>query len=274
MIPASMASRTSMSRKCSSPMIRIVVVPAARSAEDSPSPRAPGGRGRGRAGRAGRRAGHDRGVTVAVDQPGHHEPVAEVEHLGAGRRRGADGGDATVLHGDHGIADRGGAGTVEERATADRADRHVSPVDADAVVAPRRLGGDVALADVPAHRLRIAPGRRAPAAPAAGHDAYDLALGDRMLGGLADVAHRAVGRGDLDAVHGAGAAAAEPPRRRGLALEAERDERVGQEPVDALDAEAAAVACRRRRSPGAGRSGGSAWWGRATPRPPPDCCAP
>ena len=35
-------------------------------------------------------ARHDRGVAVAVDQPGHHEPVAEVEHLGPGRRGGAD----------------------------------------------------------------------------------------------------------------------------------------------------------------------------------------
>src|SRR5262245_56248085 len=75
-------------------------------------------------------------------------------------------------------------------------------VDHDAVVAAGRLGGDVALADVAAHRLGIASGRRAPAASATGHDPHDLPGADRVLGGLAHVAHGAVGRGDLDAVHG------------------------------------------------------------------------
>ena len=66
---------------------------------------------------------------------------------------------------------------------------------------------------------------------------------DRVLGGLAHVAHRAVGRGDLDAVH---RAVRRPPWSPhggvDLALEAEGDEGGGEELVHALDAEAAAVA--------------------------------
>ena len=107
-------------------MIRIVVVPAARSLAEIARRRQ---RLRHRApaelAELIALAGDDRGVTVAVDQAGHDEAVAEIEHLGAGRRRRADGGDPAVLHGEHGVAYRGGAGTVEQRAAADRACRHV-----------------------------------------------------------------------------------------------------------------------------------------------------
>src|SRR5262249_35825128 len=115
----------------------------------------------------------------------------------------------------------------------------------DAVVAVGGFRRDVALGDVAADRVGLALGGRAVAAAAARHDAHALTRGDRVLRGLADVAHAPVGRGDLDAVDGARLAPVEPPRRRGLALEAERDEGGRVELVLALDPEAAAVAAGR-----------------------------
>ena len=68
----------------------------------------------------------DRGMAVAVDQPGHHEAVREVERIGAWRRRDAvgrsDGGDPIAVDDDHRVADRRLSDTVEERAAADRAE--------------------------------------------------------------------------------------------------------------------------------------------------------
>ena len=61
-----------------------------------------------------------------------------------------------------------------------------------------------------------------------------------MLRGLAHVTSRTVGRRDLDAIHGAVKSPAEPPGRRRLPLQAERDEDWREEPVHALDAEPAA----------------------------------
>src|SRR5690349_9853588 len=113
---------------------------------------------------------------------------------------------------------------------------------AGAVVPPRGLAAHVALADVPAHRLRIALGGR-PVAPApAGHDAHPLPRRDRMLGRLAHLPDRPVGRGDLDPVDRAVLAAVQAPGRRHLALEAEGDERGGEELVEPLDAEPTAEA--------------------------------
>ena len=117
----------------------------------------------------------------------------------------------------------------------------------DAVVAPRGFGRHVALGDVAGHGGAVPLRRGAVAAAAARHDPHDLALGDGVLRGFADVAHRAVGGRDLDAVDGAVRAAPEAPRRGRLALEAERDEGGREELVHALDAEAAAQA------PGAAR---------------------
>ena len=64
-------------------------------------------------------ARHDGGVAVAVDEPGHHEAVAPVDRLRAGRRRrgrrGPDGRDAPVGHDDRGIAQRRRARRIEQR---------------------------------------------------------------------------------------------------------------------------------------------------------------
>src|SRR5262249_1982714 len=65
-------------------------------------------------------------------------------------------------------------------------------VDDDSVVAPSRLGRDVAFADVAADDLGIALGRWAPATAATGHDPDDFTGGDRMLRGLAHLTSRAV----------------------------------------------------------------------------------
>src|SRR5204862_2748744 len=70
-----------------------------------------------------------------------------------------------------------------------------------AIVSPGGLRRDIPFANVAAHRLRIALGRRAEASAAPGHDADRLPRRDRVLGGLAHVTRRPVGRGDLDAVH-------------------------------------------------------------------------
>src|SRR5262245_14505546 len=120
-------------------------------------------------------------------------------------------------------------------------------VDDDTVVAPSRLGRDVAFADVAADGLGIALGRWAPTTAAAGHDPDDFTGGDRMLRGLAHVTSRAVRGTDLHAIHGAIASPAESPGRRRLPLEAEGDEGRREELVHALDAEPAA------KLPGAAR---------------------
>src|SRR5262249_61584530 len=96
---------------------------------------------------------------------------------------------------------------------------------------------------------RVGPaigGRRVPPPPA-GLDADDLAGRDRVLRRLAHLPERPVPGGDVDAVDCAVLAAPEPPRRRRLALEAERDEGRLQEVIVALDAEAPTMA------PGAAR---------------------
>src|SRR5207249_12157815 len=89
--------------------------------------------------------------------------------------------------------------------------------------------------------------RRCVASASAGHAPYDLARRDRSLGRLAHLSQGSVRRRDVDAVDGAILPAPEPPGRRRLALEAERDEGRLQEVILALDPEAAAVA------PGAAR---------------------
>src|SRR5262249_57098726 len=62
-----------------------------------------------------------------------------------------------------------------------------------AVVAPRRVGRDVAIANVATHRLGIPIRGRSPTAAAAGHDLDDFAGPDRVLRRLAHVTRGAVG---------------------------------------------------------------------------------
>src|SRR5262249_27778478 len=109
----------------------------------------------------------------------------------------------------------------------------------DAVVAPRGRRRDISLSDVSLDRLALALRWRAPTPAASGHDADDLALGDRVLGRLANMAYRAVAGRDLDPVHGTVLSAPESPPRPDLALQAEGDEARRQELVLALDAETA-----------------------------------
>ena len=72
----------------------------------------------------------DRRVAVAVDETGHHEPVAEIHRLRTGRDgttiAGADARDAPVAHHDERVAQRRGACAVEQRAAADRANGHLT----------------------------------------------------------------------------------------------------------------------------------------------------
>src|SRR5438876_5587829 len=78
----------------------------------------------------------DRGVAVAVDEPGHHEAIREIEWLGAGRRGRAvdwsNGRDPIPVDDDHRVANRHRGDAVEEGSAADRADAHarqgLSPV--------------------------------------------------------------------------------------------------------------------------------------------------
>ena len=100
--PPSIASRTSRSRKFSSDITRMVVVPAKRSRRRFAVARSAWGTGAlAQLADLIAHAGHDRDVAVRVDQAGHHEAVAEVDDLGAGRsgrrRRGADGRDAAAV---------------------------------------------------------------------------------------------------------------------------------------------------------------------------------
>src|SRR5207247_4573223 len=117
----------------------------------------------------------------------------------------------------------------------------------DPVVTARGVLAHVALAHVPTHRLRLALRPRAPATAAARHDLHALTGRDRMLRRLAHVAHGAIRRRDLHPVVRAVLAAPQPPRRRRLALEAERDEGRRLELVHSLDAETSAVLPRAAR---------------------------
>src|SRR5262249_3760531 len=138
-------------------------------------------------------------------------------------------------------ASRIGAAPVPSKSVPQRIVRTVisGSVDADAVVAPGRLGRDIAFANVAANGLGITLGRRPPTTAAAGHDAHDFAGGDRMLRGFAHVTSRAVARRDLDPVPGAVESAAQSPRWRRLPLQAEGDEGRREELIHALDAQAA-----------------------------------
>src|SRR5262249_61147233 len=78
-------------------------------------------------------------------------------------------------------------------------------------------------------------------------EARALAGRDGVLGWLAGLAQARAGRRDVDAVPGAVLAAPEPPGRRRLALEAERDKGRLEGVILALDPEAAAVAPRAPR---------------------------
>src|SRR5690349_3457190 len=89
-------------------------------------------------------------------------------------------------------------------------------VDGDAVIAARGLGRDIALAHVALDAGGGAATRRTPAATAASHEVHDLAGGNGMLGRLAHLALRSIGRGDLDPVHRAVEPAVDAPGGRGL----------------------------------------------------------
>src|SRR5262249_40071363 len=72
--------------------------------------------------------GDDRRVAVTVDEPGHHEPVSQIEGLGArGRRRTVgwtDGHNAVAVDHDRRIAERRRSDAVEQCAAADRTNAH------------------------------------------------------------------------------------------------------------------------------------------------------
>ena len=116
-------------------------------------------------------AGHDGDVAVGVDEPGHHEAVAEVED--ARRRRGrasVAAGPAAAMRPSSTTStasrDGVGAGAVEEGAAADGAhgahgDRRPRPRRGGAVVAARGLRRDVALAT----SRRTASGSRSAGGP-------------------------------------------------------------------------------------------------------------
>src|SRR5882724_8353107 len=227
MIPVSMASRTSTSTKCSSPMIRIVVVPAARS------------RRRLRVAASACGSGPRQSWPSWSPWPGTIEAW-----LWQSMRPGITNRSRRSSISVPGATARLPAGptlVMRSSVTTTSGSREPppsGPVDADVVLAPSVLRRDVAVTDVVTDRVGVALGGRPPAAATAAHDANGLAGGDRMLRRFAHVADRAVGRRDLDAVHGAVAASAETPRRRRFALEAEGDERRREELVHALDAEA------------------------------------
>src|SRR5438309_7197176 len=114
-------------------------------------------------------------------------------------------------------ASRTGGAPVPSKSVPQRIARTATsgPRGAVAVIASGGVGRDVPFGDVTSDGRRLALRRRAPAAATTAHDAHDLAGADRVLGRLAHVAHRAVGRGDLDVVHRALAPAVQAPRRRG-----------------------------------------------------------
>src|SRR5690348_196415 len=88
-------------------------------------------------------------------------------------------------------ASRSGGAPVPSNSVPQRRARTATsaPVDRHAVIAPGRLGAHVALGHVAADGLAVALGGRAPAAAAARHEPHRLAGGDRVLGGLAHMAH-------------------------------------------------------------------------------------
>src|SRR5262249_10061353 len=71
----------------------------------------------------------DRDVAVAVDEAGHDEPGAPVDHVGAARDVGADGGDASTVDDDHGVLRRGRARRIEQRAAANRGGHGMSALE-------------------------------------------------------------------------------------------------------------------------------------------------
>src|SRR5256712_12859182 len=245
MTPASMASRTSTSTKCSSPITRIVVVPAARSRRRFRVAASACGVGPRQSWPSWSPwLGTREAWLWQSMRPGitKRSPRSNVSIPGAPAPPPA--GPTLVMRPSVTTtrASRTGGAPVPSNSVPQRRARTVISALADthAVVAPRRVGRDVAFADVATDGLAVTLGGGSPAATAAAHDPHGLAGGDRMLGGLAHVTDRAVGRPDLDVVHGAVEAAAQTPRRRRLALEAEGDEGRRQELVHALDAQAAA----------------------------------